>query len=94
VTAEEAYRMGLAEKVVGHGRARAEAEAMAEEIAAFPPACVRADRLSVYRAHGLPVRAGLESEWRTSSGVVKAEGRAGARRFAAGKGRHGDFGDI
>jgi enoyl-CoA hydratase len=94
VAAEEAYRIGLAEKVVGHGRARAEAEVMAEEIARFPQACVRADRLSVYRAHGLPVRAGLESEWRTSSGIVKAEGMAGARRFAAGKGRHGDFGDI
>jgi enoyl-CoA hydratase len=94
VTAEEAYRIGLAEKVVAHGRARAEAEAMAEEIARFPQACVRADRLSVYRAHGLGVRAGLESEWRTSSGIVKAEGIAGALRFAAGKGRHGNFEDI
>ena len=94
VTAEEAYRIGLAEKVVPHGRARAAAEAMAEEIARFPQACVRADRLSVYRAQGLSVGAGLESEWATSSGIVKAEGIAGAQRFAAGRGRHGDFEDI
>jgi enoyl-CoA hydratase len=94
VTAEEAYRIGLAEKVVPHGKARAAAEAMAEEIARFPQECVRADRLSVYRAHGLGVRAALESEWATSSGIVTAEGMAGARRFAAGRGRHGDFRDI
>ena len=94
VTAEEAYRIGLAEKVVAHGMARAAAEAMAQEIARFPQACVRADRLSVYRAHGLGVRAGLESEWATSSGIVEAEGIAGALRFAAGRGRHGDFEDI
>ena len=94
VPAEEAYRIGLAEKVVAHGMARAAAEAMAQEIARFPQACVRADRLSVYRAHGLGVRAGLESEWATSSGIVKAEGIAGALRIAAGRGRHGDFGDI
>jgi len=67
---------------------------MAQEIARFPQACVRADRLSVYRAHGLSVREGLESEWATSAGIVKAEGMAGAARFASGKGRHGDFRDI
>jgi len=94
VPAEEAYRIGLAEKVVAHGMAREAAEAMAQEIARFSQACVRVDRLSVYRAHGLGVRAGLESEWATSSGIVKDEGIAGAQRFAAGRGRHGDFEDI
>ena len=50
VTAEESYRIGLCEKVVPHSKAREAAEAMAQEIARFPQACVRADRLSVYRA--------------------------------------------
>src|SRR5262249_9743488 len=77
VTAEEAYRIGLAEKVVPPGKARAAGEAMAAEIARFPQACVRADRLSLYRADGLSLRAGLESEWATSSGIVTAEGIAG-----------------
>jgi len=94
VTAEESYRIGLCEKVVPPGQARRAAEAMAHEIARLPQACLRADRLSVYRAWGKPVREGLESEWGTSAGIVKAEGIAGALRFAAGKGRHGDFGDI
>jgi enoyl-CoA hydratase len=94
VTAEESYRIGLCEKVVPHGKAREAAEAMAKEIARFPQQCLRADRLSAYRAWGKSVREGLESEWATSAGIVKAEGTAGATRFAEGKGRHGDFGDI
>lgn len=94
VTAEESYRIGLCEKVVPHGGAREAAEAMAQEIARFPQECMRSDRLSVYRAWGKPVRDGLESEWATSAAIVKAEGILGASRFAGGKGRHGDFGDI
>src|ERR1700730_11815983 len=37
VTGEESYRIGLCEKVVPHGKAREAAEAMAQEIARFPP---------------------------------------------------------
>ncbi len=94
VTAEESYRIGLCEKVVPHGKAREAAEAMAQEIARFPQECMRSDRLSAYRAWGKSVREGLESEWLTSAGIVKAEGIRGATRFSEGKGRHGDFGDI
>ena len=74
VPAEEAYRIGLCEKIVPHGAAREAAEIMAQEIARFPQECVRADRLSAYRAWGKSVREGLESEWATSAGIVKAEG--------------------
>jgi enoyl-CoA hydratase len=94
VPAEESYRICLCEKVVGHGKAREAAEAMAQEIARFPQECMRSDRASAYRAWGKSVREGLESEWATSAHIVKAEGIAGATRFAKGKGRHGDFGDI
>jgi enoyl-CoA hydratase len=94
VCAEECYRIGACEKLAPHGNAREVAEEMAHEIARFPQACVRSDRLSVYRAYGLPVRQALESEWATSAGIVTAEGVAGAIRFSEGKGRHGDFSDI
>jgi enoyl-CoA hydratase len=94
VTAEESYAIGLCEKIVAHGGAREAAEAMAQQIARFPQACLRADRLSAHRAWGKPLRQGLESEWATSSGVVRAEGMRGALRFAQGKGRHGDFENI
>jgi enoyl-CoA hydratase len=94
VAADEACRIGLCEKVVGHGAAREAAEDMAQQIARFPQECVRADRLSAYRAWGKSVREGLESEWATSARIVKAEGIRGATRFAEGRGRHGDFQDI
>lgn len=94
VPAEEAYRIGLAERIVPHGQARQAAEEMAQEIARFPQACMRSDRLSVYRAWGKSVEEGLRSEWETSAGMVRAEGIAGAKRFSSGKGRGGDFRDI
>jgi enoyl-CoA hydratase len=94
VEAEEAYRIGLAERVVPHGKARDAAEALAQEIARFPQACMRSDRRSAYLAWGTSVRDGLVSEWETSAGMVRAEGIAGAMRFASGKGRGGDFMDI
>jgi enoyl-CoA hydratase/carnithine racemase len=50
VGAEEALRMGLANRVVPDGQARAAAEALAAEIARFPQACMRADRRSAYEA--------------------------------------------
>jgi enoyl-CoA hydratase len=36
----------------------------------------------------------LRSEWDNSTGMLAAQGLAGATRFSGGKGRHGDFGDI
>jgi len=94
VAAEECHRIGACERLVPHGQARAAAEQLAREIARFPQRCVRSDRMSVYRQHGLPVRKALETEWRTSVASVTAEGISGAGRFNAGKGRHGDFLDI
>lgn len=89
--ADEALRIGACERVVPDGTSRAAAEALAAEIAAFPQACVRADRRSVYLQQGLSEQAALRSEWWTSKDVVKAEGLSGAARFSGGKGRHGSF---
>jgi enoyl-CoA hydratase len=91
VEAQECLRIGLCEKIAAKGQARSVAEDMAQEIARFPQACVRADRRSVYLQQGLGVRAALEQEWANSIGVVELEGVAGAARFAKGAGRHGDF---
>jgi enoyl-CoA hydratase len=94
VDAEECLRIGLCERVVPKGLAREAAETMARLIAAFPQACVRVDRRSVYLQYGLPESEALEREWANSAGVLKAEGVVGAARFAGGAGRHGDFGDF
>ncbi|MCC7411278.1 MAG: crotonase/enoyl-CoA hydratase family protein [Gammaproteobacteria bacterium] len=94
VPAEECLRIGACEQVVADGKSREAAEALAAEIARYPQGCMRADRRSVYLQHGLQVADALRSEWRNSSGMLTAEGLAGATRFSGGKGRHGDFGDI
>ena len=94
VPAEECLRIGACEKIVPTGQARRAAEALAHEIARFPQGCVRADRRSVYLQHGQPVRDALETEWRNSLPIVQEEGIAGASRFAAGAGRHGDFSKL
>jgi enoyl-CoA hydratase len=94
VDAEECYRIGLAERLVPHGKSREAAEALAQEIARFPQGCMRADRHSVWLQEGLSEIEGLRAEWVCSSAMVEREGAAGAARFASGKGRHGEFGDI
>ncbi|MDQ2089337.1 crotonase/enoyl-CoA hydratase family protein [Marimonas arenosa] len=94
VEAEEALRIGLCEYVVLEGQARERAEDLAQQMARFPQGCLRADRASAREQAGLPLRAALRQEWRGSRDMVTLEGAAGAARFAGGKGRHGDFGDI
>ena len=92
VEAEECLRIGLCERVVAKGEARAAAEEMARQIAQFPQLSLRADRRSVYLQYGLPEGAALEREWYNCTGTFKSESAAGVARFAAGAGRHGDFG--
>ena len=94
VMADECERIGLCEYVVPDGEARARAEALAHDIARFPQACVRADRRSARASYGLPIREALQQEWEISRGMVAAEGISGARRFADGAGRGGDFSDL
>jgi enoyl-CoA hydratase/carnithine racemase len=94
VPADEALRIGACEHVVAEGKSREFAEAMAHEMARFPQACMRADRRSAYAQQGLSLRDAMRKEWYNGIPAFKAEGAAGAARFASGKGRHGDFGDI
>ena len=93
VAAAEALAFGLANRIVARGQARAAAEALAREIAAFPQECMQADRASAYGQWDLPLAEALRREGRDGSPMVAREGRAGARRFVAGAGRHGKFGD-
>jgi len=93
VGAEEALRVGLANRVVPDGQARAAAEALAAEIARFPQRCMRADRRSAYEAWSLNESAAIANELRHGLAVIESgETREGAARFAAGAGRHGSFG--
>ena len=91
VPAEECERLGLAERIVPPGEARAAAEALAAEIARFPQEAVRAARRSIIETRGLPVREALKLEWANGLDPIRNQGVAGAGRFAGGVGRHGDF---
>ncbi|MES9520484.1 crotonase/enoyl-CoA hydratase family protein [Streptomyces capoamus] len=90
VPAGEAYAIGLVNRLVPPGRARAEAEALAAAVARFPQACLRSDRASVLDQEGLDERTALLGELRHGAGVL-AGSEEGAARFAAGAGRHGSF---
>lgn len=94
VDAHEAYAWGLANRLVAPGEARTVAIELAKEIARFPQACMRADRASAYAGWSLGQAEGLKAEARRGAPIVGREGQAGAARFAAGKGRGGDFGEI
>src|SRR5215831_3868644 len=94
VPAEEACRIGLCEYVTPKGGSRAKAEELAREIARFPQVCVRADRRSAIKSHGLEVRDALIQEWYNGREALISDGVAGAGRFKSGLGRHGDFKTI
>jgi enoyl-CoA hydratase len=88
VGAEEALRIGLANRVVPDGTAREAAVALAHELAALPQTCLREDRLSLLEQAGLGHDEAMANEWRhglTSLG----EALEGAARFVGGQGRHG-----
>ncbi len=91
VAADEALAMGLVNRVVPRGQARQAAEALAAELAAFPQACLRNDRLSAYEQHDLSLHDALANEFRRGLDSLQAGAAEGAARFAAGAGRHGDF---
>lgn len=92
VGAEEALRMGLANRVVPPGQALAAAQDLARQLAAFPQTCMRHDRLSVLEQEGLSEQDALAAEYRHGVVSVTTDTVAGATRFAGGAGRHGSFG--
>lgn len=94
VGAREAFDWGLANRLVPEGQALAEATALAEAIAKFPQLCMRSDRRSSYEQWTLEQRAALANEARLGMPALEAEAQKGAARFASGKGRGGDFGNI
>jgi enoyl-CoA hydratase len=94
VGAREAFEWGLANRLVPEGQALGHALALAELLAKFPQTCLRSDRQSSYDQWSLDVPAALVNEARHGMPGLQAESRKGAARFAAGKGRGGDFGEI
>jgi enoyl-CoA hydratase len=92
VGAAEALELGLANRVVAEGEALRSAQQLAREIAAFPQECLRNDRASARRQHGLTLREALAQEFALGRATLASgEAEGGARRFVAGAGKHGRF---
>jgi enoyl-CoA hydratase len=88
VDANEAFAIGLANRVVPKGQARQGAEELAAELATLPQLCMRNDRLSMLNQWGMSERDAIDFEFGSMSRVAE-ESLAGAKRFADGAGRHG-----
>lgn len=91
VDAAEALALGLANRIVPKGTSRQAAEALAAQLAAFPQAALLADRCSAIENSGLDdIAEALRREGAGGYRALLDEGVAGAARFAAGAGRHGE----
>jgi enoyl-CoA hydratase len=91
VGAAEALAIGLADRVVPDGAARAAAEQLAAEIARFPVLCLRTDRASAFAAFDRPLADALRAEAEAGVAPLAEGAREGAARFAGGLGRSGSF---
>jgi enoyl-CoA hydratase len=88
VSAEEAYGIGLVDRLVPAGAEVEEARRIAEALASVPQDTLRSDRRAVYEGVGRPLEEGLALEADLGRKVL-ATAVAGAARFAAGEGRSG-----
>lgn len=94
ISAVEAEKYGLVNKVVPDGTALEHAIEVANEIAAFPQECMLADRKSAYHStYSSPsMEEAFQFEHDNGMPVVFKESVYGAKRFAADKvGRSGSF---
>ncbi|MDT8989613.1 crotonase/enoyl-CoA hydratase family protein [Curvibacter sp. APW13] len=90
VEASEALAMGLANRVVPTGQARTAALELAQQLARFPQATLRADRASAYAQWDVPLEQALRQEWDAGRSRI-GDALEGAKMFSRGTGRHGQF---
>jgi enoyl-CoA hydratase len=90
VSAAEAHQMGLVDRLVPTGRARAAAEELARQIASLPQVCLRSDRLSALEGLSLPHDEAMANEFVRGMAVLAGPGVVeGVSRFRGGAGRGG-----
>jgi enoyl-CoA hydratase len=92
VGAEEALRMGLANRVVPAGKAFEVAMALAEQLCAFPQQTMRDDRrnaIDQWQGGSVLSRMTAEREVAVRTQSTSGPILSGSRTFAAGKGRKG-----
>ena len=94
VDSTEALNIGLANRVVPKGTGYREAFELANQIAAFPQACLTADRKSAHYAmyNASSLDDALKFEKKNSEDLL-TDAVKGAGKFVAGAGRGGTFED-
>ena len=92
VGAEEALRIGLANRVVPDGTARAAAEALAARARrASRRSRMRGDRLSAIEQEGQDVPSAIGNEWQHGHAARSSAAARRRRAVRGGEGRHGAF---
>ncbi len=91
--AKECGEIDLAERIVTDGAALSTAQALAAEIALFPPECVRADLRATQLGWGQPIHSALQIEWKSRQ-ILERESIAGATRFIESAERSSNFKTI
>lgn len=91
VPADEALRIGLADRVTADGETLSAAIDLAKQIAAFPQICMNSDRLSAYRQWDFDIEGALAHEAYAGAAPLREGAAAGAQKFTEGAGRGGSF---
>jgi enoyl-CoA hydratase len=90
VLADEAFNIGLANRVVANGHALREALELARILSTFPQQCMRNDRRSAYEQFGMSLDQALANEFAWGEKTIQSgETFGGAAQFAQGAGRGG-----
>lgn len=90
VDGDEAYRMGLVNRLVAPGQALATALDLAHQLAGVPQTAMRHDRLSALEQWDLPEPEAMRNELRHGLATLSSlETEAGIAAYVAGRGRHG-----
>jgi enoyl-CoA hydratase len=91
VRAQEAFDVGLANRLVATGQALPAAIELAKQIASFPKTCMRNDRLSAIEQWGMDEQDAMRNEFRRGLQTIgSGESATGAAAFTNGAGRHGE----
>uniref|UniRef100_A0A8C8VHN2 Uncharacterized protein n=1 Tax=Pelusios castaneus TaxID=367368 RepID=A0A8C8VHN2_9SAUR len=91
VGAQEAYELGLANRIVSDGQALQCAIELAKQISAFPQQCMCGDRNSAYYSvfDATSFTEAMQFEFDTGVQVILKESVPGAKKFSLGEGRGG-----
>jgi enoyl-CoA hydratase/carnithine racemase len=92
VSGEEARMMGLANRLVAPGTALEQARTLAAQIASWPPAALRSDRLACYEQWSMAIPAAISNEYEHGMATVgTGQMLGGLERYASGRWRNGDL---